>query len=65
VWRIVKYEHHNGYLNRYKLNEGDLIKFGRVRFLIKKLVIDADDVENSAADEDIEEDESKKKQQIN
>jgi hypothetical protein len=31
--------------------EGDVIKFGRVRFQIKKLVIDQDDVQDSAADE--------------
>lgn len=41
VWRIVKYEsHQTTKSNCYKLTEGDTIKFGRVRFKIKKLVIE-------------------------
>lgn len=31
--------------------QGDVIKFGRVRFQIKKLVIDKSDIEASAIDE--------------
>lgn len=51
VWRIIKYECHKGQVNSYKILEGDMIKFGRVRFIIRKLVIDADDVEDSAAED--------------
>jgi hypothetical protein len=38
-------------LNTFRVVEGDVIKFGRVRFQVKKLVIDQDDVQDSAADE--------------
>lgn len=38
-------------MNNYKLREGDMVKFGRVRFVIKKLVIDTEDIIDSAADD--------------
>ena len=41
VWRIVKYENYqNKKMNTFKLDEGDVIKFGRVRFRVKKLAVD-------------------------
>ena len=41
VWRIVKYENQTGNkTNYYKIVKGDVIKFGRVRFQVKKLVLD-------------------------
>ncbi len=41
VWRVVKYENCvSNKTNCYKLEEDDVIKFGRVRFKVKKLVID-------------------------
>jgi len=59
VWRIVKYENylssrpnvifrlmfHPQYL---KLKLGDIIKFGRVRFQIKQLVVDLNDINSSS-----------------
>lgn len=45
VWRIVKYESFTtGKQNTFKVVQGDTIKFGRVRFQIKKLHIDPSDV---------------------
>lgn len=41
VWRIVKYENYKDKKdNTCRVVEGDVIKFGRVRFRIKKLVVD-------------------------
>ena len=51
VWRIVKYEQYQNKMNTMKIKEGDLIKFGRVRFYIKKLVVDTEDIVESAAEE--------------
>lgn len=50
VWRIVKYEsHHNEKrTNTFKVSEGDVIKFGRVRFRVKKLFVDASDIRESS-----------------
>lgn len=46
VWRIVKYENQTGNkTNYYKIVQGDVIKFGRVRFQVKKLVLDPVKVE--------------------
>jgi hypothetical protein len=48
VWRIVKYEaYQNKKGNTLRVFEGNTIKFGRVRFRIKKLVIDKGDIDNS------------------
>eukprot|EP00347_Sterkiella_histriomuscorum_P004352 403360777 len=45
VWRIVKYETFTtGKQNTFKVMQGDTIKFGRVRFQIKKLHVDKDDI---------------------
>jgi hypothetical protein len=47
VWKIVKYDtYSNGKLNTTRVQEGDVIKFGRVRFKVKKLVIDKLDIED-------------------
>ena len=52
VWRIVKYETYlNKKSNTFKVIEGDTIKFGRVRFRIRKLVIDKNDIESLNGDE--------------
>lgn len=52
VWRIVRYESFNpGKINSSKVVQGDIIKFGRVRFQIKKLVIDRTDIDASAIDD--------------
>jgi len=52
VWRIVKYEAYlNKKSNTFKVVEGDTIKFGRVRFKIRKLVIDKNDIESMNADD--------------
>lgn len=41
AWKIVKYGvDSNHRLNSYILKEGDVIKFGRVRFKVKKIVIE-------------------------
>lgn len=41
VWKIVKYDSYcNGKINTTKVVEGDVMKFGRVRFKVKRLVID-------------------------
>jgi hypothetical protein len=43
VWKIVKYENYmsnKGKVNSHRVIEEDVIKFGRVRFKVKKLVID-------------------------
>lgn len=46
VWRIVKYEAHMGKrMNTLRVVQGDTIKFGRVRFRVKKLVIDESAIE--------------------
>jgi hypothetical protein len=48
VWRIIKYESFSpGKINTCRVVQGDIIKFGRVRFQIKKLVVDKADLENS------------------
>lgn len=48
VWKIIKYEAYcPGKLNTSRVIQGDVIKFGRVRFQVKKLVVDATDIENS------------------
>ena len=54
AWRIVKYESvNNRKVNYFKVVEGDTIKFGRVRFRIKKLVVDQSDIEHyREADDD-------------
>jgi hypothetical protein len=45
VWKIVKYDTYSkGKLNTTRVLEGDVIKFGRVRFKVKKLVIDRLDI---------------------
>lgn len=47
VWRIVKYENHEDRkVNTFRVAEGDVIKFGRVRFRVKKLVVDPNDIES-------------------
>jgi len=51
VWRIVKYENYNNKANTYKLNEGDTIKFGRVRFKVKMLVVDSKDCNSGSFDD--------------
>ena len=41
VWKIVKYQNYKDKNeNSCRVIEGDVIKFGRVRFRIKKLVVD-------------------------
>ena len=41
AWRIVKYENFvENKTNHFKIEKDDVIKFGRVRFLVKELVID-------------------------
>ena len=46
VWRIVKYETDPNLKkpNHMRVQEGDVIKFGRVRFRVKKLVVDPSDI---------------------
>lgn len=46
VWRIVKFETHANQKrsNTMRVQEGDVIKFGRVRFKVKKIVVDPSDV---------------------
>ncbi len=45
AWKIVKYDtYSNGKLNTTRVQEGDVIKFGRVRFKVKMLVIDRLDI---------------------
>ena len=40
VWRVVKYEVYRGdKVNKLRVCEGDLIKFGRVRFRVKRIVV--------------------------
>ena len=54
VWKIVKYEcHENKKINHCQVKQGDVIKFGRVRFQIKKLVTDVISSMQSLEDEDI------------
>ncbi len=49
MWRIVKYENHvANKTNCYKLEQEDVIKFGRVRFKVKKLVIDQKEIDKIA-----------------
>ncbi len=49
VWRVVKYEsHRKDKLNSIRVVKGDVIKFGRVRFQVKKLIVDPSDIENSS-----------------
>jgi hypothetical protein len=56
---LSSYENHfksrrqSNKINNYKIKEGDMIKFGRVRFIIKRLVIDTEDIIESAAAEEI------------
>ena len=53
VWKIVKYEcYNNRKLNTCELQEEDVIKFGRVRFKVKKLVVDPDLIDNDNDDND-------------
>ena len=53
VWRIVKFESYNNKkFNYFKVVEGNTIQFGRVRFRIKKLVIDENDLDNLNCGED-------------
>lgn len=46
VWRIVKHEKHANQkrANTFKVGETDVIKFGRVRFRVKKLLVDPSDI---------------------
>ena len=46
VWRVVKFETHSNQKkeNTLKVSEGDVIKFGRVRFRVKQLVVNQSDV---------------------
>ncbi len=47
VWRIVKYEaYQDKKINTFRVIEGDVIKFGRVRFRVKKLVVDQMDIDS-------------------
>ena len=40
AWRVVKYENQMGQkMNCYRIEEGDVVKFGRVRFKVKKMVV--------------------------
>lgn len=46
AWYIVRYNHdmlHPNEVNRFYIDEGDIIKFGRVRFRVRKLKIEDDD----------------------
>jgi hypothetical protein len=53
VWRIVKYESYKDKrINTMRINEGDVIKFGRVRFRVKKLVIDRANIDSLLDAED-------------
>ena len=45
VWRVVKFETHERKENSMRVGQGDIIKFGRVRFAVKKLVVDKSDAE--------------------
>ena len=49
AWRIVRYESSSkaSKSNTAKIVEDDVIKFGRVRFRVKKLVVDVTDVRES------------------
>ena len=52
VWKIVKYEaYKQKKMNTLRVYEGETIKFGRVRFKIKKLVVDKADQGQSIANE--------------
>jgi hypothetical protein len=46
AWRIVKFETHANQKrsNTMRVQEGDVIKFGRVRFKVKKIVVDPADI---------------------
>mmetsp|Transcript_22019 Transcript_22019/g.16387 ORF Transcript_22019/g.16387 Transcript_22019/m.16387 type:complete len:93 (+) Transcript_22019:263-541(+) len=57
VWRVVKYENHvENKTNCYELVQGDVVKFGRVRFKIKKLVVDAKEISKLKGDKSLAED---------
>lgn len=45
VWRVVKFEGHERKENCVRVGKGDVIKFGRVRFAVKQLVVDKSDGE--------------------
>ena len=50
AWYIVRYNHdmlHPNEVNRFYIDEGDIIKFGRVRFRVRKLKIEDDDSSSS------------------
>lgn len=50
MWRIVRYESAKNMKkgNTVRVQEDDVIKFGRVRFRVKKLVVDPTDVREAA-----------------
>lgn len=53
AWKIVKYEFDKyGEINSYPIKERDVIKFGRVRFIVKKIVTSSLALDKSVIDEE-------------
>lgn len=54
AWHIVRYNQDRLYpneYNRFYIEEGDIIKFGRVRFRVRKLEIEDDEESSSESNE--------------